>query len=191
MNRHTAPRSTSLKTHPATSRALGAFVATAIVVVAASLSPSAMAMPGGHGGMQHAGMHAGGMHGGGMMGSPKMAERMLDSVNATPEQRMQIRQLMEAAKSDMQAQRESGRTLREQAAKLFAEPNVDARAAETLRQQMLAQHDTASKRMTQLMLDVSRVLTPEQRKQMAERMAQRRTMMERHRQERQTQRPQS
>jgi Spy/CpxP family protein refolding chaperone len=191
MNRHTAPRSTSLKTHPATSRALGAFVATAIVVVAASLSPPAMAMPGGHGGMQHAGMHGGGMQGGGMMGSPKMAERMLDSVNATPEQRTQIRQLMEAAKSDMQAQRESGRTLREQAAKLFAEPTVDARAAETLRQQMLAQHDTASKRMTQLMLDVSRVLTPEQRKQMAERMAQRRTMMERHRQERQTQRPQS
>jgi periplasmic protein CpxP/Spy len=186
MNRHTASRSTSLKTHPATSRALGAFVATAIVVVAASLSPTAMAMPGGHGGMQH-----GGMHGGGMMGSPKMAERMLDSVNATPEQRTQIRQLMEAAKNDMQAQRESGRTLREQAAKLFAEPNVDARAAETLRQQMLAQHDTASKRMTQLMLDVSRVLTPEQRKQMAERMAQRRVMMERHRQERQSQRPQS
>jgi Spy/CpxP family protein refolding chaperone len=131
------------------------------------------------------------MQGGGMMGSPKMAERMLDGVNATPEQRTQIRQLMEAAKSDMQAQRESGRTLREQAARLFAEPNVDARAAETLRQQMLAQHDTASKRMTQLMLDVSRVLTPEQRKQMAERMAQRRTMMERHRQERQSQRPQS
>lgn len=182
MNRHTAPRSTSLKTHPVTSRALGAFVATAIVVVAATLSPTAMAMPGGHGGMQH---------GGGMMGNPKMAERMLDGVNATPEQRTQIRQLMEAAKSDMQAQRESGRTLREQAAKLFAEPNVDARAAETLRQQMLAQHDTASKRMTQLMLDVSRVLTPEQRKQMAERMAQRRTMMERHRQERQPQRPQS
>jgi len=67
MNRHTAPRSTTLKTHPATGRALGAFVATAIVVVAASLSPPAMAMPGGHGGMQHAGMHGGGMHGGGMM----------------------------------------------------------------------------------------------------------------------------
>lgn len=192
MNRHTAARTTTLKAHPAASRALGAFMATAIVVVAASLSPPALAMPGEHsgrGGMQ--GMHDTGMHGGGMMGSPKMAERLLDSVNATPEQRTQIRQLMEAAKSDMTAQRESGRTLREQAARLFAEPTVDARAAETLRQQMLAQHDTASKRMTQLMLDVSRVLTPEQRKQMADRMAQRRTMMERHRHERQQQRPQS
>jgi branched-subunit amino acid ABC-type transport system permease component len=44
---------------------LGAFVATAIVVVAASLSPTAMAMPGGHGGMQHAGMQGGGMMDGG------------------------------------------------------------------------------------------------------------------------------
>jgi Spy/CpxP family protein refolding chaperone len=140
-------------------------------------------------GMQ--GMHDTSMHGGGMMGSPKMAERMLDGIGASAEQRTQIRQLVEAAQKDMSAQRESGRTLREQAARLFAEPTVDARAAETLRQQMLAQHDTASKRMTQLMLDVSRVLTPEQRKQMAERMAQRRTMMERHRHERQQQRPQS
>ena len=36
---------------------------------------------------------------------------------------------------------------------------------------MLAQHDQASKRTLQAMLDVSRVLTPEQRKALAERMA--------------------
>ena len=36
----------------------------------------------------------------------------------------------------------------------------------------------------QAMIDISRVLTPEQRKQLAERMAQRRTMMERHMKER-------
>ena len=40
--------------------------------------------------------------------------------------------------------------------------------------------------MMQAMLDVSRVLTPEQRKQMADRMAQRRDMMRRHMQERQS-----
>jgi Spy/CpxP family protein refolding chaperone len=38
--------------------------------------------------------------------------------------------------------------------------------------------------MMQAMLDVSRVLTPEQRKQLAERMQQRRSMMERHMNER-------
>ena len=38
------------------------------------------------------------------------------------------------------------------------------------RQQMLQLHDQASKRMTQAMVDVSRVLTPEQRKQIADRI---------------------
>ena len=68
---------------------------------------------------------------------------------------------------------------------LFAQPTVDAAAAEALRQQMLQQHDQASRRMMQSMLDVSRVLTPEQRKQMADHMAQRGDMMRRHMQERQ------
>ena len=40
--------------------------------------------------------------------------------------------------------------------------------------------------MMQAMLDVGRVLTPEQRKQMADRMAQRGDMMQRHLQERQS-----
>jgi periplasmic protein CpxP/Spy len=83
-------------------------------------------------------------------------------------------------------QREAGRKLHEQGQALWAQPTVDARAAETLRQQMLAQHDQASKRGMQLMLDVSRVLTPEQRKQIAERLQQRRSMMERHRGERES-----
>ena len=39
--------------------------------------------------------------------------------------------------------------------------------------------------MATAMLEVSRVLTPEQRKQMAEQMSQRREMMQRHQRERQ------
>ena len=130
-----------------------------------------------------------GMHGGpAMTGMPmqgRMLDRMLDSVNATPDQRTQIKQIAAAAAADLKAQREAGRALHQQAATLFAQPVVDAKAAEALRQQMLAQHDKASSRMMQAMLDVSRVLTPEQRKTMADRMAQRRDMMQRHWQERQ------
>jgi protein CpxP len=44
---------------------------------------------------------------------------------------------------------------------------------------MLAQHDQASKRMMQAMLDGSRVLTPEQRAKMADMAGQRRAMMDR------------
>ena len=103
----------------------------------------------------------------------RMVERALDSVNATAEQRAQIKQITDRAAVDMKAQRESGRAVREQAAALFSQPVVDANAAEALRQQMLQQHDQRSRRMMQTMLEVSRVLTPEQRKQLAERMVKR------------------
>lgn len=173
-------------------------LATLLVAGAAALSalPAAAQPMGGPGMMQHGpGMKHGGpgMMGGGpgMMGhrgdGPMMhlSERMLDRVKATPEQRTQIRQIMDAARKDLQAQREAGRGLRDEAMQLFAQPNVDARAVEALRQKRLAQHDQASKRMTQAMLDASRVLSADQRKQLAETMNQRRDMMERHRKERQ------
>jgi Spy/CpxP family protein refolding chaperone len=152
--------------------------ATFVLVLAAGITQTAIAQPhGGYGG--HAGHH-------GSMGlmHPQKMERVLDSVNATAEQRAQIRQIVLAAHADLKAQREAGRSLRQQSLVLFAQPTVDARAAETLRQQMLVQHDQASKRALQAMLDVSRVLTPEQRKTLADRMAQRKAMMERHRAER-------
>jgi len=43
---------------------------------------------------------------------------------------------------------------------------------------MLAQHDQASKRVLQAMLDASKVLTPEQRAKLGERMKQRRAAMQ-------------
>jgi Spy/CpxP family protein refolding chaperone len=150
--------------------------------------PMAMGMHGGggggpgHGPMM--GMRGGDGPGMGMMAGRGM-ERMLDSVNATAEQRTQIKAIADKARAEMLAQREAGRGLREQMAKLFAQPVVDANAIEALRAQMLQQHDAQSRRMTQAMVEASRVLTPEQRKQIAERMTQRRALMERHRAERQ------
>ena len=151
-----------------------------LVAVLGSAALSAWAQPGGHDGH--------GMRGGaGMMAMPmqgRMVERMLDSVNASAEQRAQVKQISERMAADMKAQHDSRRGLREQAMKLFSQPVVDANAAEVLRQQMLQQHDQSSRRMMQAMLEVSRVLTPEQRKLLAERMAQRGEMMQRHLQER-------
>lgn len=133
----------------------------------------------------------GGRHGGreGAMAGPfggHMMERLLDHVDATAEQRARIRDIAKAAAADLRAQHESRRALRDQAMTLFTQPTVDARAAEALRQQMLQQHDQASRRQVQAMLDASAVLTPEQRAKLAERMKQRRDMMERHQRERHT-----
>lgn len=123
-----------------------------------------------------------------LMGPPMMGrhlDRMLDAVKATDAQKAQIKQIAQAAASDLKAQHEAAKGLHEQAMTLFTQPTVDANAAEALRQQMLAQHDQASKRMLQAMLDISRVLTPEQRQQLAQQMKQRHDMMERHMHERQ------
>jgi Spy/CpxP family protein refolding chaperone len=175
-------------TVPAGARLLGA---TLLVAALSTATLSAWAQPMGGG----PGMHSGGMgmrgdgpgmHGGGGMGmmQGRGLERMLDSVNATAEQRSQIKAIAERARTDMQAQHEAGKGAREQMAKLFAQPTVDANAVEALRAQQMQRHDQASRRMTQAMVEASRVLTPEQRKQIAERMGQRRAMMERHMNER-------
>jgi periplasmic protein CpxP/Spy len=177
MNLNTILRKPSLPTRLVAGALLVATLGTATL--------SAWAQPGGHGGHGGPGMHGGGPGMGMMMGRGHMIERMLDSVNATADQRTQIKAIAERARADMKAQHESGRALRERSMQLFTQPTVDANAAEALRAQMLQQHDQASRRMMQAMLEVSRVLTPEQRKQLADKMAQRRSMMERHRSERQ------
>lgn len=130
-------------------------------------------------GMQH-GRHGGGM--GGMFGSPERAGRMidhlLDGLNATDAQRSQIKQIAAAAFVDLRTQMQSGRTLRQRGMEILTAPTVDPAAAEQLRQQTLQQHDQASRRMTQAMLDVARVLTPEQRARLGERLKDRRARME-------------
>jgi len=130
-------------------------------------------------------MHHGGgdMGPGGMFrGAPervgRMVDGMLDGLNATDAQRTQIKQIATAAATDLKAQAEAGRALRQRAMQAFTAPNVDAAAVEQIRQQMLQQHDQMSRRMTQAMLDVARVLTPEQRARLGERMRDRQARME-------------
>jgi Spy/CpxP family protein refolding chaperone len=139
-------------------------LAGAVVAVAQAQTPNAPPAaagrgwgPGGHGGY-------------GGFGEGRMVERMLDSVNASADQRARIQEIMKSAMTDQRAQRQAARGLHEQALALFAQPTVDARAVEAVRQQMLQQHDQSSRRWMQALLDASAVLTPEQRVQLAERM---------------------
>jgi periplasmic protein CpxP/Spy len=181
----------SATTHTATrapSVGLGRMVVTGLLALAASVAVPAwgqgFAGGPGMGGPGMGGQHWGGPGMGGhgmMMGNPehigRMADRMLDGLNATEAQRTQIKQIAQAAAADMKTQHEAGRALREKGLGILTAPTVDAAAAEALRQQMLAQHDQASKRMLQAMLDIGKVLTPEQRAKVGERMKQRGEMM--------------
>lgn len=135
--------------------------ALAIGGVAAHAQPG----PGGPGGPGM--MHEGGMFGGGHMG------HMLEMVNATDAQRSQIDAIFKAARTDLASQRENGFKLHQQMASLYTATNIDAAAIESVRQQLSAQHEAASKRMSQASIDAARVLTPEQRAKIADVMKKR------------------
>lgn len=154
------------------------WVALGLLAAAAGvLSLPAEAAPADHG-PRHGAM----VMGGAMMGGPGMG-RMLERVGATEEQRVQLRQIFDAARSDLKGQRETTRTLREQLHTQFTQTTVDANAVEALRVQLMAQHEQASRRMMQAMVEASRVLSPEQRQKLAQLKGERRAWMERRRAE--------
>ena len=101
----------------------------------------------------------------------RRVDRMLDGLNVGDAERARIRQIAQAAAADIASEQQAGRQLHAQALRLFAAPVVDAAAAEQLRVQMVAQHDRVSRRRLQALLDISALLTPEQRAAAVQRMA--------------------
>jgi Spy/CpxP family protein refolding chaperone len=123
-----------------------------------------------HGG--HRGWH------GGEGFSEERVERMVKhfgvEVDATPEQKAKLTEIATAAAKELQPLREKAREARKHAMELLAAPAVDRGAIERLRTEQMQAADAASKRLTQALADVAEVLTPEQRKQLAERLQKRR-----------------
>jgi Spy/CpxP family protein refolding chaperone len=65
--------------------------------------------------------------------------------------------------------RDRMRNARRQAVTLLSQPAIDRAALEALRADQLQLAEQASRRLTQALADVADVLTPAQRKQLAER----------------------
>lgn len=126
-----------------------------------------------------------------MAGDPMLSGRLLDAVGASAEQKARVQEILKTAHDDMRKQHAGNRELRQQLLALVAAPQVDAAAAEGVRQKLQAHHDAASKRHLQAMLDAGAVLTPEQRQKVAERLKSRHDMIERHHRERQAVEPRS
>lgn len=122
-----------------------------------------------------------------LMGGPGL-DRMLDEVQATEAQRAQIRQIAGAARDDLRKLREAEPELRKDALNVLTQPRIDASAAEQARQKMLAQHDAVTKRTLTAMLDMAKVLTPEQRSQLGEKLKARQAERDQRREERRAQR---
>jgi Spy/CpxP family protein refolding chaperone len=98
-------------------------------------------------------------------------DHMLTSVDATPDQQAKLHAIIEAAVKDLDPIRQQLAGTRKDMAALLGQPQVDRAAVEQLRSQRVAEMDQASKRMTQALLDAADVLTPDQRKTLADKAA--------------------
>src|SRR5262247_3298672 len=144
-------------------------IATAIAGLAAGIGIKALA----HG--------YGGWHRGGFMGAtidPAMMDEHIDrmlkhlyvEIDATEAQKQQLAPIVKAAAHDMLPFRTQMRAARRQAVELLSRDVVDRAALEALRADQLRLAEQASQRFTQALADVADVLTPEQRRQLAERV---------------------
>lgn len=149
-----------------------AAIATVIAALATGVGLTAFAH--GHGG--------GGWHRGGFMGAhldpakldahlDRMLKHLYVEVDATDPQKQQLGPIVKAAARDLLPMRDRMRDARLQAVALLSQPSIDRAAIEALRANQLQLAEQASKRFTQALADVADVLTPEQRKQLAERMS--------------------
>ena len=107
--------------------------------------------------------------------SERRIERLVQAVGGTPEQKAKLTQLASSAMQDMQPLREQHRAARKKGMALLAAPTVDRSALEQLRAQQMGLADSMSKRLLQHLADAADVLTPAQRSNLVERMAQHQT----------------
>jgi Spy/CpxP family protein refolding chaperone len=100
----------------------------------------------------------------------RMLKHLYVEIDATEAQKHQLAPIVKAAAHDMLPFRTQMRAARRQAVELLSRDVVDRIALEGLRADQLRLAEQASQRFTQALADVADVLTPEQRRQLAERV---------------------
>jgi Spy/CpxP family protein refolding chaperone len=135
-------------------------IASTLVLAAATPAVFAQSGPG-----RMAGHHE--AHG--MPGGHRLLDA-LEDVGVSAATREQVKAIFKAAREDLKGQHDQGKALRQQALHLWAAPNIDAAALDAVRKQQSVLHDRTTSRMQQAMVDAGRLLSPEQRAKLAERM---------------------
>ncbi|MDH4191511.1 MAG: periplasmic heavy metal sensor, partial [Betaproteobacteria bacterium] len=92
-------------------------------------------------------------------------------IDASDAQQAKLGPIVKEAVKELRPLREAMRAARKEAIDLLARETVDRAAMEQLRTAKMKAADQLSRRMTQALADAAEVLTPVQRKQIAERLA--------------------
>lgn len=155
-------------------RRCGGFFFTLVVALAAGLAGGYVGKSFAHGGPGH---WRAGAPAGEAMDPAQMDERIerlirhfAVEVDATAEQKERLAAIAKGAAKDLAPMREKARAARKAAIDLLGAPGVDRAGIERLRAEQIQQVDAGSKRLTQALADVADVLTPEQRRKLADRM---------------------
>ena len=99
----------------------------------------------------------------------RMARHFGVEANATKEQQDKLNGIARAAAKDLLPMRETMQSGRKRMVELLSATTIDRAAIETLRTEQLSLADSATKRLSQAIADTAEVLSPEQRKVLAER----------------------
>ena len=98
----------------------------------------------------------------------RVTKHMAIELDASQDQQSKIASIAKSAVHDLQPLREKAQAARSQAIELLTAPRVDRDAIERLRAEQLGNAETASKRIAQALADAADVLTPEQRRKIAD-----------------------
>lgn len=104
----------------------------------------------------------------------KMVDHLAIEIDATDEQKTQLKTIFVDAANDLMPLREKAGDRGEAAAELIGlltQPTVDRAAVETFRADKIALADEASRRVADALVDAAEVLTPEQREKVGDRLS--------------------
>ena len=169
------PSSPDQNPSPRTSRRGTFLIAMLAVALVAGVTGSLLSTAFGQGQSWH---HAG-WRGGGVFGGPltpaqiddridRMTKHMAIELDATTDQQVKIASIAKAAVADLRPLREKAQAARSQAVALLTAPTVDRTAIDRLRTEQIGLAETASKRIAQALADATEVLSPEQRRKVAD-----------------------
>ena len=101
----------------------------------------------------------------------RMTKHMAIELDATTDQQVKVANIVKAAVSDLRPLHEKAHATRAQVVTLLTASTIDRSAIERLRAEKIGLAETASKRIAQALADAADVLSPEQRRKLADWMA--------------------
>jgi len=101
----------------------------------------------------------------------RMLKHLYVEIDATDAQKQQLAPIVKGAAQDLLPLRAQMQDARRRAVELLSQPTVDRGALEALRAEHVRLIETTSQRLTQALADVADTLTPDQKRQLADRIA--------------------